>query len=187
MLIATFSRCRTLVNAMLVNWADSIGRRNMVFLGLPQAFVKRLGGRFPPERFSRAAVERGHYGGKVVGCVRTEIGTFGKLLPQQAIGVLVGAALPRTVRIAEGDRDAGVDLETRMRRHLGPLIPRRRSAQFIGQGDDGARNGIANCFDTVACHRRSILYRRRACMPGHPRKVKQHCKACRAFDEGANR
>jgi hypothetical protein len=65
-------------NCSLVYWADSTGRRGMFFPGLAQALVKGFGGRFPPERFSRAAVERGCHGGKVVGGVRAGIGAFGQ-------------------------------------------------------------------------------------------------------------
>jgi hypothetical protein len=40
-----------------------------------------------------------------------EVGALGEVWAQQAVGVLVGTALPRGVRIAEEDLDAGVDVD----------------------------------------------------------------------------
>ena len=48
--------------------------------------------------------------------VAGEVGPLRQILPQQAIGVLVGAALPRTVRVAEVDLDAGGAAERGRRR-----------------------------------------------------------------------
>ena len=36
-----------------------------------------------------------------------EVGSLGEILPEQAVGVLVDAALPRAVRVGEVDLDAG--------------------------------------------------------------------------------
>jgi len=36
-----------------------------------------------------------------------QVGSLGKVLPEQAVGVLVGTALPRTLRIVEVHRDVG--------------------------------------------------------------------------------
>src|SRR5215831_15957584 len=47
----------------------------------------------------------GSHGRNVVGAMRAEIGAFWKILTQQSVGVLVGAALPWAVRIAEIDLD----------------------------------------------------------------------------------
>src|SRR3712207_6948231 len=47
---------------------------------------------------------------------------FREVLPQQTVGVLVRAALPRAVRIAEVDLHAGVDPQSCMLRHLRPLV-----------------------------------------------------------------
>src|SRR3712207_8633303 len=48
---------------------------------------------------------------------------FREVLPQQTVGVLVRAALPRAVRIAEVDLHASVDPQSCMLRHLRPLVP----------------------------------------------------------------
>src|SRR6516165_4211962 len=55
-----------------------------------------------------------------------EIGAFWKILAQQSVGVLVGAALPWAVRIAEIDLDASVDLQACVLSHLSSLIPSQR-------------------------------------------------------------
>ena len=68
-------------------------------------------GVFPSKRLSRPRVEHGRHGRKLVGAVHAEIGAFWKILTQQSVGVLVGAALPRAVRIAEIHLDASVDLQ----------------------------------------------------------------------------
>src|SRR3954467_3108012 len=56
------------------------------------------------------------------------------------IGVLVRAALPGTVGIAEVDAKPGVDPQVGMLGHLRPLIPGQRSSQLLGQGGDRARD-----------------------------------------------
>ena len=55
---------------------------------------------------ARPRVERGRHGRNLVDAMHAEISAFWKILAQQSVGVLVGAALPRAVRIAEIDLDA---------------------------------------------------------------------------------
>src|ERR1035437_88563 len=57
------------------------------------------------------------------GTVEREIRSLRHVLTEQAIGVLVGAALPGAVGVAEVDLDAGVDREALVARHLPALIP----------------------------------------------------------------
>ncbi len=57
----------------------------------------------------------------------------GEVLAQQAVGVLVRAALPGALGVAEEHLHAGVDGELGMAGHLQPLIPCQRSAQLLGQ------------------------------------------------------
>ena len=40
-------------------------------------------------------------------CVHRQVGSLDKILPQQAVGVLIGSTLPRTLRVAEVDVDIG--------------------------------------------------------------------------------
>ena len=46
-----------------------------------------------------------------------------EVLAQQPVGVLVGGALPRALRVAEVDLKAGVDPQLRVLGHLGALVP----------------------------------------------------------------
>jgi hypothetical protein len=52
-----------------------------------------------------------------------QVGTLGQVLAEQAVGVLVGAALPRAARVTEVDLDAGVDGELGVLGHLPAVIP----------------------------------------------------------------
>ena len=52
--------------------------------------------------------------------VHRQVGALRKVLPQQAIGILVGTALPRTLRIAGVNVDVGRQRESPM--ILGPSI-----------------------------------------------------------------
>lgn len=57
-------------------------------------------------------IESSCHGGNLVGAMDAQVGAFREVLTQQPIGILVGAALPRALRITEVDLDARVDLET---------------------------------------------------------------------------
>src|SRR5215472_309913 len=63
--------------------------------------------------------------------MHAEIGAFWKILAQQSVGVLVGAALPWAVRIAEIDLDASVDLQACVLSHLSSLIPSQRATHLL--------------------------------------------------------
>ena len=54
------------------------------------------------------------------------------------------------MRITEVDLHARVDSEARVLSHLSTLIPRQRPTQFLGQGDDRVRNGVANRLGPMA-------------------------------------
>src|SRR5262249_48358085 len=62
--------------------------------------------------------------------MHAEIDAFWKILAQQSVGVLVGAALPWAVRFAEIDLDASVDLQACVLSHLSSLIPRQRPTKL---------------------------------------------------------
>ena len=68
-----------------------------------QEFVEGFGRCFPIKGFSGPGVQCKGYGLKIIGAVCAEIGALWKVLAQQPVGVLVGAALPWAVRIAEVD------------------------------------------------------------------------------------
>src|SRR5207302_4782187 len=81
---------------------DSAGVRN-------EELGEFLGWFEPAECLTGSIVERVGGGVEVVLSMDGEVGAFGEVLAAQAVGVLVGAALPGAVRIAEVDVDAGVD------------------------------------------------------------------------------
>jgi hypothetical protein len=83
--------------------ADSSRRRNALFFDMLKALVNRLGRCFPAQRFARSAIERCGNGREHIGAMCAQIGTFRKVLAQQPFGILVGAALPRALWVAEVD------------------------------------------------------------------------------------
>src|SRR5262249_53538609 len=74
-----------------------------------------------------------------------------EILSQQAIGVLVAAALPRTAWIAEIDLHVGGDGEVLVVSHLLASIPGQRAAQLLGQ--------FAHVFTERGYYARRVLAR----------------------------
>src|ERR1022692_4308634 len=62
--------------------------------------------------------------------VHRQVGSLGKVLSQQTIGVLVGTALPRTLRIAEVNVDVGRQRKSSMIRKLLAPVPGQRLIQL---------------------------------------------------------
>ena len=60
--------------------ADSSGRRNELFVGRSQKFVKCLCGRFPFERLARSCVEGGRHGGDLVSTMHAQVCALWKIL-----------------------------------------------------------------------------------------------------------
>jgi hypothetical protein len=58
---------------------------------------------------------------------------YGKVLAQQAIGVLITAALPWRVRICEVDLQSGLLLDALVVKHLVALVPGQRPPQILRQ------------------------------------------------------
>src|SRR6185436_3203427 len=114
-----------------------------------------------------------------------QIGALREVLAQQSVGVLVGAALPRALRIAEVDLDTRIDLQPIMLGHFSALIPGQRTAQFFGQGDDGACNRVAHGLSSVSRERRPVLHAWSFAVPCKAGKMQQHREARRAFDQRA--
>ena len=99
-----------------------------------------------------------------------KVSSTGKELAEQPIGVLVGAALPRRVRVAEVDLDAGVDLDLLVAGHLLAAVPGEGLEQLGWHDADGLFHGP---FDLDGL------------MPVG--KVEQHDVASGALDQGADR
>src|SRR5215217_6970804 len=103
-----------------MNRVDSSGRRNTAYVSCSEELVQSLGRCSPAQGLSRPAVEGDRHGGKVLGAVRAEISALWKVLAQQPIGVLVRAALPGAVGIAEVDLETSVDPQAGVLAHLCP-------------------------------------------------------------------
>ncbi len=97
-------------------WAVSSRQRN--------DFSIFLRGSPVTERHSRPPFERVFDDLKVVGRGQAEISSLVHVSPQEPVGVLVRAVLPRGVRIAEVDRDVGSEGECGVTCHLRSLVPR---------------------------------------------------------------
>ncbi len=74
---------------------------------------------FSSQGLSRSAVESLGHRGYLIGAIDAQVFAFREVLPQQSVGVLVRAALPRAVRVAEVNLDARIDLETLVLSHFG--------------------------------------------------------------------
>src|ERR1041384_6938677 len=90
-------------------WVDSSGRRNTACVTGSEELVQSLGRCSPAKGLSRPAVEGDRHGRKVLGAVHAEVSALWEILTQQPVGVLVRAALPGTVGIAEVDLETSVD------------------------------------------------------------------------------
>lgn len=93
-----------------------------------EQFEDFLAGFHEPEGFAWPIVESLADRVEVVLRVSAQVGAFGEVLPEQPVGVLVRAALPGRVRVAEvhGHVQRG-DLP--VQGELGPLVPGQRVAQ----------------------------------------------------------
>src|SRR5665213_2146534 len=111
-----------------------------------------------------------------------QVCAFREVLPQQPVGVLVCATLPRASWVAKVDLDSRIDLETAVLSHFGSLIPGQRATQLFGQGDDGARDRVAHSFGSVSRECSSAVGARTFDIPRLPWKVQQHRKPRGAFD-----
>ena len=90
--------------------------------------VEGFGGGLPVEGLSGPAVECCGDRVEVASGVSGEVCAFGEVLAQQAVGVLVGAALPGAVGVTEVDVEAGIDSQLGVLGHLGALCQRGQLA-----------------------------------------------------------
>src|SRR5271155_307668 len=116
-----------------------------------------------------------------------EIGSLWEVLAQQAIGVLVSAALPGAARIAEVDLQPRADAQVRVLRHFCPLIPGQGLPNLLGQAGDGARDSVADRFCTMTGERGSVLDPRGIGVGCHARQMQQDREPCRSLYQSADR
>jgi hypothetical protein len=67
---------------------------------LCEGLIEALGRCLPVQCFTGSGVEFGRGGGEIADGVYRQVGALGKVLAQQTVGVLVGAALPGVVVIS---------------------------------------------------------------------------------------
>lgn len=101
-----------------------------------------------------------------------QVGSLGQVLPEQAVHVLVGAPLPRAVRVAEVHRDARAFAQLLVHRHLPPLVVRHALAHRCGNAQELVREGLQH------------VGRTRGLELG---EFDQHHQAAGALDQGAHR
>src|SRR6266540_53575 len=133
------------------------------------------------------AVERRGDRGEVVGAVSRQVGPSREVLAEQPVGVLVGAALPRALRIAEVDLQPAVDPKLRVLGHLGALVPDERAAQLLGQRRDRGGDRVTDGLSSMPGQRRPVLHPRLIAVARDPRQVQQHRETGRALDERPDR
>ena len=75
---------------------------------------------------------------------------LGKYWWSRAVGVLVGSALPGTLRVAEVDVEVGVCAELGVLGHFDSLVPGQRAAELLGQGGDRRSDGVSDGLGAVA-------------------------------------
>ena len=95
--------------------------------------LQSIGRGFEAQGLSRALIEPQRDPVEVGLGEAREIGSLREVLAQQAVGVLVAAALPRTAWIAEVDLHVGGNGEALVVSHLLAAIPGQGAAQFLGQ------------------------------------------------------
>jgi hypothetical protein len=143
--------------------------------------VERLSGCAPDECLAWSAVEGGGDCLEVLCGVSGEVRSFPEVLAEQAVGVLVCAALPRALRVTEIDLQTTVDGELSVLCHLGALVPGERATQLFWERDKLGGDRITDCFCATACEWRAILHCW-AAVAGQRRQVKEDGEGCAALD-----
>ena len=120
-------------------------------------FVEGFGWCLPTKGLARSAVEHGCNRINLFGVPPREVSALGKVLAQESIGVLVGAALPRTARVGEVDRDAGLDFEGCMLRELLAPVPGQGSAELLWERGHLGGERVLHRDRSITGERRPVL------------------------------
>jgi len=109
---------------------------------------------FKAQRFARALIEAQRDLVQLGLTVAGQVGLLRQVLAQESIGVFVGAALPRTLRITEVHFDVRGNSEALVLGHLQPAVPgqrapqrRRKLAHVLTQGGDYRSRVLAGHLD----------------------------------------
>ena len=149
-------------------------------------FVEGLGWGLPSEDLPGACVDRCFDRSELLGVPARQVGALGEVLAQQAICVLVGAALPGAVGVSEEDRDAGLDLERGVGRKLLAAVPSQGSTQTFGECGHSLGEGVLHRDGAVARQRGTVLGRVLVAVALLSGEVDELGVAGRAFDERAD-
>lgn len=101
-----------------------------VSIGRCSTSVKSLRRRFELQRLARPSVLLACHPVEVRSRVYRQVSSLGEVLFEQAIRVLIGSALPRTLRIAEVDIDIGRQAKPAMIREFLATVPSQGFIQF---------------------------------------------------------
>ncbi len=116
-----------------------------------------FGGCLPTEGLAGSAVEHGCNCVNLFSVPAREISALGEVLAQESVGVLVAAALPRTARVGEVDRDAGLDFERCMLRELLASVPSQGSAELLWEGGHLGGERVLHRDRSITGERRPVL------------------------------
>ncbi len=133
------------VAKVLNSWAVSSPKRNKLMMMLKEVksvWHKQFGRAPEVEALARPGIELPGNGVEFGLREARKIGALGEILAEQAVSILVDAALPGAVRIGEIDRDARDLGKLLVLRHFAPLIVSHRQALLrINAIEDGAKGG----------------------------------------------
>ena len=101
-------------------------KRSMMLPEIERVRGEQLCGTPEAQRLARPGIQLPGYRIQLFLREATQVAALGQILPQQAVGVLVEASLPRTMRIGEVDRHPGGVRQPVMGRHFPALLVRQR-------------------------------------------------------------
>jgi integrase len=118
----------------------------LLFEELSELFARGV----PAEAFSGAVVEFVFDGLELGGGVLAEVGALGEVFAEQAVGVLVAAALPGCVGAGEAGVDAGVGGDAGVPGHFAAVVPGQGAGEPAGQGGHPGRDRGGDGVGSVA-------------------------------------
>ena len=116
-----------------------------------------------------------------------EVGAFGEILTEETVGVVVGAALPWTLGVAEVDVEVGVCAELSVLGHFGSLVPGLGAAELLGQGGDRLSDSVAYGLGAVAGKRGPVVDPLLFSVAWHGWEVSQHRESGGALHQRPDR
>ena len=122
---------------------------------------KQFGRTVKGEALSRSGIELPGNGIEFGLRESREIGSLGKILAKQAVGIFVDAALPRAVRIGEIDSDASDFGKPCVLRHLAPLVVGQGKASLRVNPVEDSAKGRGRGFGRGVLHLLTVLPFRR--------------------------